>query len=156
MIVDRLENWSQYPFGEAWKEAFDFLGALTPDAEEKKYLLLRDTLFAGIDRYETRPLETAVLEAHRKYIDVQVLLQGRETIDWYPLDGLNVKTPYDPATDVEFYHRPETLPTRILLTPGTFAVFFPQDAHSPQIVAGQPEFVKKTVVKIGVDLLLHK
>lgn len=152
MIADRLENWNRYPFGDAWKTAFEFLLGLGADAEVNKHLLQGETLFAGIDVYETRPLETAVLEAHRKYVDVQVLLSGEEYIDWFPLKGLTVETPYDPEKDVGFFHRPGDAPVRTKLTPGLFVALFPDDAHSPQLMVAGPEPVKKTVVKIDVNL----
>jgi YhcH/YjgK/YiaL family protein len=37
-----------------------------------------------------------------------------------------------------------------LLDAGMFAVFFPEDAHMPCILADGPEAVKKVVIKIAV------
>ncbi len=41
MIVDRIQNGQAYPLGKAWQFAFEFLVSLKPDAEEKKYHVLK-------------------------------------------------------------------------------------------------------------------
>ncbi|MBU4412133.1 MAG: YhcH/YjgK/YiaL family protein, partial [Proteobacteria bacterium] len=76
MIVDRLDNYKYYPLGKAWQLAFDFLRSLPPDAEEKKYHLQGDDLFAIVISYEPQTQETSELEAHWKYLDIQALLTG--------------------------------------------------------------------------------
>lgn len=154
MIVDCLKNWDSYFSGEDWKCAFEFLMSLGPDSEEKEYPLKGKDIFARIMSYETRLPAAAMLEAHRKYVDIQTVLVAAEAIEWFPVDTLEVKMPYDTAKDVEFYNRPRQGPGRIDIHPGTFVIFFPKDAHMPQLVAGTtPELVKKVVVKINVELV---
>lgn len=152
MIVDKHENWKSYPFGEAWKVAFDFLAGLAPDAEEREYPLRGKDLYASVASYETR--SGGDPEAHRIYVDVQCLLSGAEAVGWLPARSLQVKTPYDPARDIEFYDVRRKEQSRILLRPGLFAVFFPWDAHAPGLMAGDAAGrVKKVVVKIKRELL---
>jgi YhcH/YjgK/YiaL family protein len=82
-----------------------------------------------------------------------VVDSGEEVNGWFPVAGLEVKTPYDPEKDVEFYHRPGAGPARVNVSPGTFVVLFPWDAHMPQLaVEGVPTTVKKVVVKIRAGL----
>lgn len=95
MIVDRLHNYRCYPLGKAWQSAFDFLLSLPHDAEEKRYPLLGDDLFAIVMGYETGGPETAELEAHRKYLDIQAVITGEEGIGWCQADALEIDTPYD-------------------------------------------------------------
>jgi len=157
MIIDRLENWEHYHFGPAWKHAFEFLTSLTPDMEVKKYKLQGDEIFAQIASYETRTPETAVLETHRKYVDIQTVLSGSERVECFPREGLAVDTPYDESKDAEFYKRSGPAPTRIDLSPGTFVMLFPQDAHMPGLmIEERPELIKKVVVKISRGLLMAK
>ena len=153
MIADRLGQWEHYFSGEVWECAFRFLESLHPDSEETKTTLQGDDMFACVMSYETRSIQEAKLEAHRKYIDIQMTLVGAERIDWFPLENLEVKTPYD-DTDFEFYHRPGDAPIHIDNHPGNFAVLFPDDAHMPQLVVGDaPKIVKKVVVKVRLDLV---
>lgn len=89
----------------------------------------------------------AVLEAHRRYIDIQVLLAGAETTGWRPTpDCLDLKEPYKAEADVVLF-RDE--PARwVNLKPGDFAVFFPDDAHAPMVGSGP---IRKLIFKVAVD-----
>jgi len=154
MIVDKLENWQSYHFGAAWKLAFEFLMTLSSDSEEKKYNILGEDIFAMVMSYDTKSSEAAVLEAHRKYVDIQTVLAGGEGIEWFPRDGLVVETKHDEVKDVEFYKRTCSGAARVDVSPGTFVMLSPQDGHMPGLKIGaNPELVKKVVVKINVDLL---
>ncbi|OGQ87046.1 MAG: hypothetical protein A2512_06585 [Deltaproteobacteria bacterium RIFOXYD12_FULL_56_24] len=154
MIVDRLANYKCYPFGKAWQLAFDFLTSLKHDAEEKKYHLQGDDLFAMVMSYETRSPETSELETHRKYLDIQAVLSGEEVIGWCQAGALEIDTPYDAARDVELYKHPAQGLLRVDLFPGNFMALFPHDAHMPSLMTQQmPVFTKKVVLKMGMHLL---
>jgi YhcH/YjgK/YiaL family protein len=154
MIVDRLHNYRCYPLGNAWQLAFDFLLSLPPGAEEKKYPLLGDDLFAIVMSYQTGSPETAEIEAHRKYLDIQAVITGEEGIGWSQVEDLEIDTPYDVAKDAELYKHPAQGLLRVDLFPGDFMALFPHDAHMPSIMTQQgPVFTKKVVVKVGMHLL---
>lgn len=154
MIVDRLHHYTSYPFGNAWQLAFNFLLSLKPDAEEKKYPLLGDDLFAIVMSYETCGPENAEIEAHRKYLDIQMVITGEEGIGWGQADALEIDTPYDGAKDAELYKHPKQGLLRVDLFPGNFMALFPHDAHMPSLMTKQvPVFTKKVVVKVGMHLL---
>ncbi|MBT4838095.1 MAG: YhcH/YjgK/YiaL family protein [Methylococcales bacterium] len=154
MISDQIKNWSLYPLGNAWQQAFTFLQTLPVDAEEKKYAIQGDNIFAIVMSYETRKPENAVLEAHRKYLDIQLLLSGEEDIRCYPTPFLTVNKPYNSSKDVEFYDKNATETTVIKLKPGNFSALLPDDAHMPCLMsAGKVMTVKKVVVKVDVSLL---
>ena len=156
MIVDQIQSWRTYPLGEAWEKAFAFLEALEPDAEEKEYPIDGSALFARVMSYPTKE-ETAadaVLEAHRRYADIQMALIGSERIAVYPTGALSEKTPYDVERDVNFFEYVEPAKLQLSMFPSTFALLLPQDAHMPQLRAGQPgAVVKKVVVKVALDRL---
>ena len=152
MIVDRLENWEKYHFGKNWKTAFEFLMSLTPDIKDGEYPLRGKEIFALVMSYETRGSEKAVLEAHRKYVDIQTVISGRERIEWFPANILLTDIKYDESKDAEFYNYSDNCPAKIDIYPGTFAALFPQDAHMPSIMVGDsPELIKKVVVKLQID-----
>ena len=154
MIVDRLHNYRCYPLGKAWQSAFDFLLSLPRDAEEKRYPLLGDDLFAIVMGYETCGPETAALEAHRKYLDIQAVITGEEGIGWSQIDALEIDAPYDESNDAELYKYPAQGLLRVDLFPGNFMALFPHDAHMPSLMTHQgPCFTKKVVIKVGMHLL---
>jgi biofilm protein TabA len=157
MIIDQLENWENYHFGKEWKLAFDFLMSLTPDSEEKKYTIQGDDIFAQVMSYDTKTRDEAVLEAHRKYADIQMVITGSEAIEWTPQTGLVVDKAYDKSKDVEFYKPNNSGQVRINVLPKTFVMLLPEDAHMPCLIPeNKAKFVKKVVIKINVDLLKAK
>ncbi|MDE6368940.1 MAG: YhcH/YjgK/YiaL family protein [Muribaculaceae bacterium] len=94
-----------------------------------------------------RTQEVAELEAHRRYIDIHVPLKSNETIGWASVDRL--KYPhgdYDEERDIIFFGDSATC--RLHLRVGQMAVFFPEDAHAPNIGIGTH---KKLCVKVAVE-----
>ncbi len=157
MILDRLERYTRYFHSREADLAFEYLLALRPDAAEGDYPIRGDDIYARVMSYETRTVETAKLEAHRRYVDIQTALVGAEGIDWVPMGGLEPLAPYDEKKDVQHFVRPALELSRINIFPGTFGLFLPEDAHMPQlIVGGQAARIKKAVIKIKVGLLFPK
>ncbi|MBD5781883.1 YhcH/YjgK/YiaL family protein [Pelagicoccus sp. NFK12] len=156
MIVDHIQNWNQYSLGEAWEKAFRFLQDLSPEAEEKEYPIDGDAIFARVMSYqterETKPGK--ILEAHRKYADIQMALIDSERIAVYPTHSLASKGPYAEDRDVEFFEYKAPAKLQLSMTPGTFALLLPQDAHMPGLFTeAEGAKVKKVVVKILLERL---
>lgn len=154
MIFDKIDNYQLYPYGKAWTAAFEFLQKLTPLAEVKEYPIEGKDIFARVQEYNTLTEAEAKIEAHRHYVDIQVLLSGSESIRYFPASNLETKEKYDEKKDAAFFYPTAQYPVELHLKPGYFAVFFPNDAHMPQLVSTLvPSPVKKVVIKIAVDLL---
>lgn len=109
-----------------------------------------DRIKAQIQSYTTQDPEDAKFEAHRLFIDLQIIVSGQETIHWAPLARLpEVQTPYDYGNDLVFFEEPEwSVPIR--MQEGDFAIFFPSDGHKPKCRVDAPEQVGKIVIKIAV------
>jgi len=154
MIFDSLENHELYPLGLLWREAFAFLRGVAPELADGKYHLRGDDLFAIVMDYRTQAAETGELEAHRRYLDIQMLLSGREGVACYNVADLRVLQPYDSEQDFELYQVPPLVPARFVLHPGRFLALFPHDAHMPCLMLEHgAEAVRKVVVKVAVELL---
>jgi len=155
MIVDSVANYAKYQLGPCWRQAFEFMAGIGPDHENGEFPILCTDVFARIMSYTTRSPSEAILEAHREYVDIQVVLSGKEGLEWYPTETLAAVTDYDALKDAAFYRRPDNCAVRIKLSPGMFVALFPQDAHMPSLTigAGDPEFVKKIVIKLKVSCL---
>ncbi|NLS91281.1 MAG: DUF386 domain-containing protein [Planctomycetaceae bacterium] len=151
MILDRLENAAIYrPINQRIEAALAYLAktdfqSLAPG----RYELDGDRLYAMVQRYATKPHSAARWEAHRRYLDVQYLVEGTERIGWAPLEKTTaVETPYDAEKEVIFYRTSGDL---LQLTAGMFAVFAPHDIHAPGLHATptEPVDVLKVVVKVA-------
>jgi biofilm protein TabA len=148
MILDELKNASRY-YGlhAGFREGFDFLRhADLRVLEGGKHEIRGDRVFALINRDPGRGHAGARLEAHRKYIDIQLLVDGREEIGWRPThECLEVTDPYDATRDIMFFgDRPHAW---IALPVGKFMIFWPEDAHAPLAATGDNV---KAVIKVAV------
>ena len=125
--------------------------------EPGRFGLDGDKVILQVIGQNTAPRENQRPEVHRKYIDVQFLAAGGpEQIGWYPDLGDNeVEEELLETRDIIFYkNNPKAKESRIAMTPGTYAVFFPWDVHIPAIeVNGQSAPIRKIVLKVAMDSL---
>jgi biofilm protein TabA len=148
MILDVLENAHRYlALHEEFTKALDFL--LRPDLKELpvgKYEIDGDRVYAMVSKDTGRRKEDALLETHKKYIDIQLVLAGTDDMGWKPKSLC--KKPagkYDQKTDEQlFADKPDAW---ISTVSGAFVIFFPEDAHMPLISSGQ---LHKVVVKVAI------
>lgn len=148
MVSDHLSRQALYRrLHPRFGAAFDWLRTFDPQKADGKYPVDGDEVFALVQGYHTSPAEEKLFETHRERIDIQYLVAGTEQMLWAPAEGLRVRTPYDAARDVEFYAEPAAS-SSLLCGPGSFAVFFPDDAHKPGCAWQAPALVKKVVLKV--------
>ena len=150
MILDLVEKLPQYmPLGTGFAKAAEFLARADLDRlVAGRYEIDGDRVYAMVSRNLGRAREGARLEAHRQYVDIQVVLAGLDHIGWKPVSRCGVPDgEYIEQRDVRFYlDEPDAW---VAVRPGSFAIFFPGDAHLPSI---SPEVIHKIVVKVAVEL----
>jgi YhcH/YjgK/YiaL family protein len=133
--------------------AFDYLRSFDRATPDGKVVLEADRLIALTQSYATAPAAEKRFEAHRRFIDIQFILEGEEIIGYAPIERLpEVTDPYSDERDVIFFRDPAAC-SRTLLHAGDFAVYFPADGHKPGCQAGAaPGAVRKIVMKIAVGV----
>jgi biofilm protein TabA len=104
-------------------------------------------LFALMHRYTTRPPQDCRWEAHRTYADIQYVIEGVERMGIVNITRTREHEPYDEARDVAFFAPGEDYVT---VPAGMFAIFMPEDVHSPCVAAGEPAPVAKIVLKVAI------
>jgi biofilm protein TabA len=149
MIVDSLDVWRRYAvLHRRFERALTFLvqndlAGLAPG----RHPIDGDRLYVSIDHVAGRGRSGARLEAHRRYIDIQMTIDGDEQIGWTPLahcrDGDGA---FDEGRDVGFFR--DTPQLWLPMPPGRFAIFFPDDAHAP---LGGEGTVKKAIAKVQIQ-----
>ncbi|HEY3326819.1 MAG TPA: YhcH/YjgK/YiaL family protein [Novimethylophilus sp.] len=149
MILDHLANANRYTTLHAlFPCAFEFLTstdlrALAPG----RYPIEGDRLFAIVEAVAGRSREAAKLECHRKYIDIQLVLDGVDEMGWKPVrDCRQPVADYSAERDIRFFRDAPT--SWIATPPGAFCIFFPEDAHAPLVGAGS---IRKVVLKIAAE-----
>jgi YhcH/YjgK/YiaL family protein len=147
MIADTLTNAGLYRgLGARIARALDLLGREDfRSMEPGKRDVDGTSLFYMVQTYSTKPREKGSWESHRKYIDVQYVVDGIERIGWAPLAGLSVTKPYSAETDAALYSGDGDF---LLVQPGTFLILWPDDGHMPGIAVAEPVPVRKVVMKV--------
>jgi len=152
MIQDTLENSSRYEaLHPHFAKAFEYLRGVDGTQELGRVDIVGDEVFAIVQTYTTKPQEKALFEAHRKYIDVQFIQSGRETILWAPLTKMAEETmAYSDEKDAALWKLVPDM-TALHMNPGHFSILYPEDAHAPCIDWEKPSQVFKVVVKVAVN-----
>ncbi len=148
MILDALNRSDRYcALHPLFARAFDYLHgtdlrALAPG----KHTVQGEDLFAIVEHCAGRTRAEAKLESHRRYIDIQLVLEGVDEMGWRPL--VQCEKPigeFDVSRDIRFY---DDAPSSWVATPaGSFCIFFPDDAHAPLV---SQAMIHKLVMKIAV------
>ncbi|MDO4488196.1 MAG: YhcH/YjgK/YiaL family protein [Eubacteriales bacterium] len=107
-----------------------------------------DKAFVNCFEYDTKAVEDAQFEAHRKYIDVMYVYEGEEYIGYTPLEYCkNITKEYDDAAEC-LLAKLEPGMTKIHMQPGDICLLFPEDAHAPGLKVCESTHVKKFVGKV--------
>jgi biofilm protein TabA len=147
-IVDALTRASSYfSLHPAFKQAFEFLRR--PDLADlplERHDLDGDRLYCLLSKTAGRGRDGAKLEVHRRYIDIQYVISGNEEMGWKPVEAcLFPEALFDETKDIGFFKDAPVLWKPVPV--GSFAIFFPSDAHAP--LAGKG-LIHKAVIKVAV------
>jgi YhcH/YjgK/YiaL family protein len=106
---------------------------------------LSDGDFVLVQEGATKPVSEGKFEAHKNFLDLQVVVAGKENIKWQNIDLLNETVPYDEAVDkVNFSGEGDTLS----INEGMFYIMFPEDGHMACVHLDAPSSYRKLVIKI--------
>ncbi len=150
MIIDTIDNSRRYRFLPALLTQGLKIASRIKDDAPPGVKLYPSGIKVMINDLVTRGTDDHIFESHRKYIDIQYLLQGSEVIRWQPVKGLRVVSRYSRKKDIALY-KYAGKSASLMMKKGVFAIFFPEDAHQPGLAAARPCRVKKVVVKVPVS-----
>lgn len=147
MIFDKIACRGTYAADYSLNKALDFMASITTENfPDIPVPLDGDRLFINVSDTVTRPENACLFEAHRRYIDVHVVVEGCETIIVQNIDALQIRTPYSEENDCALLTGEGGV--AVTLRPGDFLVCYPQDAHKVGIAPHQPAPLKKMIAKI--------
>lgn len=113
----------------------------------EKVQLKGDDVYATRFTYETVPEEESFFEAHKKYLDIHIMVEGSEGVEVAPPGELQE---FDRVEANDFYAYRGPAHYRLTLAPGNFLVVFPNDAHRIKMQLETPETVSKVVFKVRI------
>ena len=102
MIFDDFKNLKNYGIDP---DIANFILNLDKNIKKGRHEIKKGA-YINIDEYQTRKKETLKLEAHRKHIDIQFLIEGCEKVYTTDLEGLVEDVEYSKEKDVVFYKTP--------------------------------------------------
>ncbi len=146
MVVDKLENLEKYvSLNPLFAQAVEYLKSTDLDAHEIDKITLKEgELMVNFSQTRPKTKEEAKLETHNQFIDIQIPLSGVEVMGYTPRTDLPEEE-YNAEKDITFYKG--LAKDYLTITPGMFAIFFPQDGHAPGVTSNG---VKKVIVKVRV------
>ena len=111
-----------------------------------RYPIVGEQLFIIVESVPGRTREAAKLECHRRYIDIQLVLEGLDEMGWKALaDCTQPVSDYSAGKDIRFFH--DAPASWVATPPGAFCIFFPEDAHAPLVSASH---IRKAIFKIAL------
>ena len=107
----------------------------------------KDMFFNRVS-YGTKEDSKGFWEGHRDYIDIHVILDGKERIN-YNLSNNLKRLNYDKEGDfASFEGRSKQ---SLILEKGDFAIFYPEDIHMTGLIVDGSEKVEKVIFKVKLN-----
>lgn len=150
MIYGNIKNLDEIKnlLDEKIKKCFEFYKSNNLESFEKgSYKIDGDNLFVNIVEYETTIEENRFWEAHKKYLDIHLILLGKEIINVNFIDNMKQK---------DFVDKDDFLPlegdkkSSIVLEKGDFLICYPSDGHMTGIKVNDSENIKKAIFKVMI------
>ena len=123
----------------------EFLASLR---DNQRVELKGDLVYCTRFTYETIPQAESFFEAHRRYLDIHIMVEGEERVDVNRPEDLKLT---DAQEGNDFYAYQGESWHSTVLKPGEFLVVFPGDAHRIKVQVDGPKTVSKAVFKVCID-----
>lgn len=135
------------------EKAILYISELDKEKIEYGKHVVNEEFYFNVEEYMTKPVEQCRFESHRKYVDIQWVITGNERIDTAFIRELDLDSRYDLDKDVVFWKdRTNATVLHTVLSQGSYAVFYPNNAHKPCMnpYPGREGKVKKIVGKVRI------
>ena len=146
MIIDKISNIGNYP--QIPDYVVKFIESIDQNVKLGRHVLSENE-YVNVETYHSKSIKNAKFEAHNKYIDIQLVVNGRERIYLKNTDALKYSLPYNDEKDIRFFEDSVDDSDYVTLDGTNFILIYPHEAHAPQIsINDECCEVKKVVVKL--------
>lgn len=146
MIFDSLENIHLYrSLSENFSKAVDYILSIDLENLDVGRYEVDESIYAMVQTPNLLPFEQQRYENHKKYLDIQLVISGHETM-YCRQNGLTLVEQYDAEKDIAFYSGERGI--KLDFGKNDFVIYFPQDAHAPCCSDKATDISKKLVVKV--------
>lgn len=142
MIFDNLKNFEKYlDINPGFKTVFNFIKHTDLLNLELGKKVIDESVWYNRQEYLGKE-DSTKYESHIKYIDIQLILEGEEYIDY------SKDTPIiNETNEKDCYFTNSNEGTRLKLSKNDFAIFFPNELHKPGVKVNDKP-IKKIVFKV--------
>jgi len=140
MIYDKIENLGRYKLLDKIK-TFD-----VSNYQKGKFDILGDVFFGIGLEYITKNETECLWEAHKKYLDIHLILEGEERINIAETESMKQTMEFDYKNDYQLFEGKKQ--QSIVIKKGEFLALYPNECHKTAVKIDQKSSVKKIVFKI--------
>jgi YhcH/YjgK/YiaL family protein len=147
MIVDNINNSSLYEgISPEIARCLSYIKNTGLDSMEPFRKDLDESITVSFSESDTKAFDEKSWEAHDHCIDIQYVVDGRESLAY--ANRLQLKFVEKAEGKDKLVYTGDG--ARLLLEKGFFAILFPEDAHKSKLHARGPQKVLKLVFKIKI------
>ena len=132
------------------KQALEYLNKTDLNKLELGKNVINEWLYINVQEYMTKNISDCRYESHKKYVDIQMMINGIEAIETCDIDKLELETEYSDENDVMFWKK-KNGQMRSVITNNSYVILYPQNAHMPCIAVNGSVKVKKLVAKVLIQ-----
>ena len=110
----------------------------------------------NLGKYFTKSENEKVWESHKKYLDVQIMINGTEKVAINDIRDMEVKS-FDEEKDLTILEGDKAFD--IIMKTGDVLVFFPNDVHKPELNVSENDDsgnIRKIVTKVVFKIEINK
>lgn len=153
MRFSKMGQVESLEFQKRLNEALEFIHTHDFSNEEEGRHDVNENFYYLVQRYQTKEKADAAFETHKKYADIQYIVEGREAIGYCNIAQIEALATmdYNEEKDVRKYSDPKEYNV-VILNGGEYAVFLPEDAHKPSYHPDgeEPSTIFKIVGKVKI------
>lgn len=137
---------------ECVREAVCYIKSIVvTEADAGKKCTVNENFYYCVQSYMTKIENECRLESHRKYVDIQVMVNGEEVIDFADISRLQMKEEYNPENDVMYWEMPRRI-AQTTLKAGDCIILYPENAHrGATAVDNKEQYILKIVGKVNIS-----
>lgn len=126
--------------------SLEYINNLDIDNVKSGLYVVSDDFYYCVQEYCPQNDDSAVYESHKKHIDIQFLISGTERLYVTNVNNL-IPMSYNSEKDIVSY-KTSNNQSSMVMTSGSYAILFPEDAHRSGRFLNRDCQVKKIVGKI--------
>ena len=150
MIVDHVSQIARYAkLGKHFPAAVDFIRNCNPETLPEGVFQIDGSHVYGLVKTSTYDKPPATWEAHRKYCDIQLVIEGNEVFGYCPLAGVDEEAVYNETKDAALFAGLTGI--NIELSPQQFVIFLPHEFHLPGGIGRSGGSCRKLILKVEAD-----